>query len=141
MDRRRFLLTSLAGVLAAPLAAGAQPPGKVYRVGFPSYFGCAQSVPPDGAFRQALRSLGYVEGRNVVIECRDAVGQVDRLPDRAADLVNLKVDVVVAEGTPPSLAAKRATSTIPIVILSVADPVNSGLITSLARPGTNVTGV
>ena len=141
MDRRGFLLTLLAGALAWPLAAEAQQAGKVWRIGFLSYFGCGTSLAPSGAFREALRSLGYVEGRNLVIECRDAVGQVDRLPDLAVDLVNLKVDVLVTEATPPSLAAKRATSTIPIVILSVADPVKSGLIASLARPGTNVTGV
>src|SRR5215510_7255808 len=126
---------------ATVLTAGAQQPGRAYRIGFLSYLGCDKSLAPDGAFRQAVRALGYVEGQNLVIECRDAVGRVDRLHDRAIDLVNLKVDVLVAEATPSSLAAKRATATIPIVILSVADPVKSGLITSLARPGNNITGV
>ena len=121
-------------------AADAQQPGKVHRVGFLSYFGCAKALAPDGAFRQTLRSLGYVEGQNIVIECRDAPGKVDRLPDLAVDLVNLKVDALVAEATPATLAAKRATSTIPIVMFFVADPVKSGLVTSLAHPGGNVTG-
>jgi len=126
---------------ATLLAAEAQQPGKVHRIGFLSYFGCEKSLAPGGAFRQGLHTFGYVEGQNLVIECRDAVGRVDRLYDRAMDLVNLKVDVLVAEATPSSLAAKRATATIPIVIFSVADPVKSGLITSLARPGSNITGV
>src|SRR5712692_1293700 len=130
----RTIITVAILLCTAPPGAEAQQQGKVHRIGFLSYFGCAKSLAPDGAFRQALRSLGYVEGRNLVIECRDALGRVDRLPDLAADLVSLKVDVLVAEATPASLAAKRATPTIPIVILSVADPVKSGLITSLARP-------
>ena len=97
---------------ASPLAAEAQQPGKVHRIGFLSYFGCAKSVAPDGAFGQTLRSLGYVQGQNIVIECRDALGRADRLPDRAVELVNLSVDVLVAETIPAALAAKRATSTI-----------------------------
>ena len=111
------------------------------RIGFLSYLGCAKSLAPDGAFRHGLASLGYTEGRNLAIECRDARGQVERLADLAVELVRLKVDVLVTEGTPPSLAAQRATTTIPIVILSVGDPIASGLIATLARPGSNVTGV
>src|SRR5215467_136224 len=122
-------------------AAEAQQPGKVHRIGFLSYFGCAKALAPDSAFRQTLHSLGYVEGENIIIECRDAPGQVDRLADLAVDLVNLRVDVLVAEATPATLAAKRATGTIPIVICVNADPVKSGLITSLAHPGSNITGV
>jgi putative ABC transport system substrate-binding protein len=122
-------------------AAEAQQQGTVHRIGFLSYFGCAKALAPDGAFRQTLRSLGYIEGQNIVIECRDAPGQVDRLPDLAVDLVNLGVDVLVAEATPATLAAKRATATIPIVMCVIADPVKSGLITSLAHPGSNITGV
>jgi putative ABC transport system substrate-binding protein len=125
----------------SPVGAEAQQQGRVYRIGVLSYFGCAKYLAPDGAFRQTLRSLGYVEGRNLVIHCRDAPGQVDRLADLAIDLVSLKVDVLVAEGTPASLAAKRATLTVPIVMVAVADPVKSRLITSLARPGSNITGV
>jgi putative ABC transport system substrate-binding protein len=132
--------TILAFVVSA-LAADAQQPGKVHRIGFLSYFGCAKALAADGAFRQTLRSLGYLEGQNVVIECRDAPGRVDRLAELAVDLVSLKVDVLVTEATPATLAAKRATLTIPIVMCVVADPVKSGLVTSLARPGSNVTGV
>src|SRR5207249_7430501 len=92
-------------------------------------------------FRQGLRDLGYVEGSNVQIEYRDAEGKYDRLPALAADLVALNVDVIVVTNTPAALAAKQATSTIPIVLAFVADPVGSGLITSLARPGGNITGL
>jgi len=94
------------------------------------------------AFRQGLRDLGYVEGRNVVIEYRDAEGKLERLPALAAELVALKVDVIVTGGgTPTALAAKQATRTVPIVFIAVGDPVTSGLVTSLARPGGNVTGL
>ncbi len=92
-------------------------------------------------FRQGLRDLGYVEGRNVVIEFRDADGKLERLPTLAAELVALKVDVVLVGGTIAAIAAKQATSTIPIVFVSAIDPVTDGLVTSLARPGGNVTGL
>lgn len=121
--------------------AQAQRPGAVPRIGFLSYLGCAKSLAREGTFRQGLAALGYIEGRGLAIECRDAPGQVERLVDLAAELVRLKVDVLVTEGTPPSLAASRATTTIPIVFLSVADPIASGLVASLPRPGGNVTGV
>jgi ABC-type uncharacterized transport system substrate-binding protein len=141
MDRRRFLLTSLAGAVAAPLAAYAQPTGKVYRMGY-LYSGSATSSPraPE-AFRAELRELGWVEGRNIVIDYRFAEGRFDRLPDLAAELVRLKVDVIVAWPTPPAVAAKNATGKIPIVMIGVGYPVELGLIASLARPGRNVTGV
>jgi ABC-type uncharacterized transport system substrate-binding protein len=93
------------------------------------------------AFRQGLRDLGYVEGRNVVIEYRDAEGKPERFPAHAAELLALKVDVIVAPGTPAALAAKQATQTLPIVFAAVADAVTSGLVTSLARPGGNLTGL
>lgn len=114
--------------------------GKVYRVGFLSYRGCGASLDANGPFRRGLRQAGYVEGGNLSLECRDAPGRVEQFPDLAVDLVRLKIDVLVAEGTPATLAAKQVTRTIPIVMVGVADPVLSGLVSSLARPGGNVTG-
>ena len=141
MDRRRFLLTSLAGAVAGPLAAGAQQAGKVPRIGFLSLTSPSDRPPLLDAFRQRLRELGWVEGQNIVIDYRYAEGRVDRLPDLAAELVRLKVDVIVSWGTQGVTAAKNATETIPIVMIAVRDPVGTGLIASLARPGGNVTGV
>ncbi len=140
MERRAFIAVIGGGLLAAPLAAGAQQPTKIARIGFLSLH-----VVPNHhlleAFRQGLRDVGYVEGRNVVIEYRDAEGKPERLQALAAELVALKVDVIVTGGgTPPALAAKQATKTIPIVFASAPDPVTDGLVTSLARPGGNVTG-
>jgi putative tryptophan/tyrosine transport system substrate-binding protein len=140
MDRRRFLLTSLAGALAVPSAVGAQQAGKVPRIGYLSP-NLAASPHLAEAFRQGLRDLDYVESRNVVIEYRDAEGNFERLPALAAELVALKVDVIVASGTLAALAAKHATSSIPIVFPTVGDPVTDGLVNSLARPGGNVTGL
>ena len=137
MDRRRFLLTSLAGAVAAPLAAGAQQAGKVYRIGLLSP--TSQGLGVEG-FREGLRALGYVEGRTIVVEHRSAEGRFDRLPELAAELVRIRVDVIVAVVTQAALAAKNATKTIPIVMLAVGDPVGAGLVTSLAQPGGNVTG-
>ncbi len=139
MDRRRFLLTSLAGALAAPLAAETQPADKIARIGYLS-LDLATSANLREAFLQGLRDLGYVEGRNVAIEYRDAEGKPERLPALAAELVALKVDVILAGGTLHALAAKQATRILPIVF-AAAEPVSSGLVTSLARPGGNVTGV
>ncbi len=138
ISRRRFL-SSLAGVLAAPLAAEAQQAAKVARRGFlASNRGAAPHLGE--AFLQGLRDLGYVEGRNLVIEYRYAEGKLERLPALAAELVALKVDVIVAGNQVSALAAKQATKTIPIVFPIAADPVGSRLVTSLARPGGNVTG-
>jgi putative ABC transport system substrate-binding protein len=139
MDRRRFLLTTLAGALAAPLAAGAQPVGKVYRIGVLSP-GTAPPGPLE-ALRQGLRELGYDEGRNLAIEWRFAGVTDERLQDLAEELVRLKVDVIVSINTQASLAAKRVTHTTPIVIARVSDPVRTGLVTSFARPGGNITGL
>jgi len=140
IDRRTFLAGTGAVLLAAPFAAEAQQAAKVPRIG---YLATNLAAVPHlrEAFRQGLRDLGYVEGRNVVIEYREAEGKYDRLPALAAELVALKVDVILAGGTPATLAAKRATRTLPIVFAAVADPVTSGLVTSLARPGGNVTGL
>ena len=140
MDRRRFLLTALVGALAEPFAAEAQQAAQIARIG---WLGINRAASPhlSEAFRQGLRDLGYVEGRNVMIEYRDAEGKLERLPVLAAELVALKVDVIVAGPTPATLAAKQATRTIPIVFASGGDPVTDGLVTSLARPGGNVTGL
>ena len=139
MDRRRFLLTSVAGALAAPLAVEAQAVLR-RRIGV-----LLVLLSPAGneaqAFRQGLREVGYVEGRDVVIEWRSANGDYARLPQLAADLVERKVEVIVADTTPATKAAQRATSTIPIVMAIVADPVGDGLVANLSQPGGNVTGL
>jgi putative ABC transport system substrate-binding protein len=141
MDRRRFLLTLLAGALGPPLAAGAQQQAeKIPRIGY-LVTNQAAALHMQQAFLQGLRDLGYVEGRNLVIEYRNAEGKLERLPALATELVALKVDVIVAGGTPAALAAKQATRTLPIVFPVAVDPVTSGLVTSLARPGGNVTGL
>jgi putative tryptophan/tyrosine transport system substrate-binding protein len=135
-----FSITLALGGLFSPLAAEAQQVAKVPRIG---YLALNLVTAPHvmEAFRQGLCDLGYVEGRNVVIEYRSAEGKLERLPALAADLVALKVDVIVAGGPPQALAAKQAARTIPIVFASAADPVTDGLVTSLARPGGNVTGL
>ena len=140
MNRRTFLSAVTGGLLAAPLAAEAQQADKIARIGFLA-LNIAGAPHLREAFRQGLRDLGYVEGRNVVIEYRDAAGKPERLPALAAELVALKVDVILAVGEPHALAAKQATKTIPIVFTVAADPVASGLVTSLSRPGGNVTGL
>ena len=139
IDRRTFLAGTGVALLAAPFAAEAQQAAKVARIGFLAT-NLAASPHLQEAFRQGLRDLGYVEGRNVVIEYRDAEGKFERLPALAAELVALKVDVIVAPATAGALAAKQATRTLPIVFATASDPVGSGLVTSLARPGGNITG-
>jgi len=142
MDRvqRRDFLIAAGALLAAPIAAGAQQPATVARVGFLA-LDMAGNPRGTDSFRQGLRELGYVEGRNVVIEYRDAERKLERFPVLAAELVALKVDVIVAPSVVASQAAKQATKTIPIVFAGVADPVTDGLVTSIARPGGNVTGL
>ena len=139
--QRRSFLIAVGALLAAPLAAEAQQAAKVARIGYLSP-NLAASPHLRDAFVQGLRDLGYVEGRNLVIEYRDAEGKLERFPALAAELVALKVDVILAEGgTLGPRVAKEATTTIPIVIAAAGDPVGSGLVTSLARPGGNVTGL
>jgi putative ABC transport system substrate-binding protein len=140
MDRRTFIASMIGAALSAPLAAQAQQVGKVPRIGF-LFYGSPGSSPELDAFRQGLRELGYIEGQNIAIEYRFASGRVERLPELAAELVRLKVDVIVTPTTPASQAAKQATGTIPIVFAGVADAVGAGLITNFARPGGNVTGL
>ena len=139
--RRREFITLLSGAAAAwPLAARAQQAGKVYRIGFlwdsPDAFLDALE-----AFRQGLSDLGYVEGRNIAIEYRWAEGKPERMRELAEELVRLKVDVIVAPSSIYTEAAKRATSTIPIIFVSHADPLGSRHVASLARPGGNITGL
>ena len=135
MRRREFI--ALFGAAAWPLGAGAQQAEKVYKLGFLSAGSPNPSVLAD---LDALPELGYVEGKNLIVERRFAEDRLDRLPRLAAELVSLKVDVIWTVGTLAPLAAKRATSTIPIVMIAAGDPVGSGLVASLARPGGNVTG-
>jgi putative ABC transport system substrate-binding protein len=138
--RRAFIGTLAGGLLAAPLAVEAQQAAKVARIGYMSP-NLADWPHTHEAFRQGLRDLGYVEGRNLVIEYRDAEGKLERLPALAAELVALKVDVIVAPNTVAALAAKQVTRTLPVVFAVATDPVASGLVASLARPGGNVTGL
>ena len=143
MDRRRFLLTSVAGAFAAPLAAGAQQVTKIPRIGYLAPYKAQDptSIRYRDAFRQGLRELGYIENQNIVIEYRNAGDQADRLPVLAADLVSLKVDIIVTAGTQAARAAQQASRTIPIVMASASDPVRTGLVATLARPGANITGL
>ena len=142
MDRRSFLVGSF-GLLAAPLATDAQPAAKVPRIGFLSPSSSSDPRIPVrlGAFREGLRELGYVEGQNILIESRWAEGRYDRLPGLAAELVNLRVDIIVTWSLPAIQAAKEATATIPIVMAGSLDPVATDVVASLARPGGNITGL
>jgi putative tryptophan/tyrosine transport system substrate-binding protein len=136
MKRREFI--ALAGsAIAWPLAARAQQPEKVFRI---ARFSAGLATPElRSAFVDALRELGWIEGKSIVLEERHAENRLERLPELAAELVRLNVDVIVAAGTLAPLAAKQATTTIPIVLASAGDPVGSGLVASLARPGGNIT--
>jgi putative ABC transport system substrate-binding protein len=127
-------------LLALPVPAWAQQAGKIFRIGFLDQSTASGSAVLVKTFRQELSKLGWIEGKNITIEYRFAEGKSERLPELAADLVRLKVDLIVVSGPPPALAAKKATTTIPIVMVSVGDPVAAGLVASLARPGGNVTG-
>ena len=142
MDRRAFVAFLGAGVLARPRAATAQQAERVHRIGILGNVPLSDvgSARLWGGFTQGLRDLGYVDGRNTVIEYLSSDGHYERLPAQAADLVRLNVDVIVAPAAQNVLAAKRVTQTIPIVMVSVGDPVGNGLVASLARPGGNVTG-
>ncbi len=137
----RGLVVLLAfGLLIVPLAADAQPPAKAHRIGLLGAASPSAYASHVEAFRQGLRDLGYVEGKNFSIEYRWAEGNYDRLPDLVTDLVRLKVDVILTHGTPGTLAAKRATATIPIVMAVSGDAVATGIVASIARPGGNITG-
>ena len=140
IDRRKILLALGAAALVSPLSLLAQPANKVWRIGF---LGSATSqgyTRPIDALRAGLRDLGYVEGKNIVIEYRWAEGKFERLPGLAAELVKMNVDIIVTHATPGTLAAKQATTTIPIVMAAIGDAVAVGAVASLARPGGNITG-
>jgi len=133
------IVALVVAVISAPPTAEAQPGGRIHKIGFLAFATCPTPPYTDDRFRQALRDLGYVEGRNIVIECRS--GQPDRLVDLATELVQSRLDVLVAQGTPSAVAAQRATTTTPIVVFFVADAEATRLVASLARPGGNITGV
>ena len=140
--RKNVIALALSAMLfALCVSAEAQQTGKIFRIGYLDPSTASGSAVLVDAFRQELSKLGWIEGKNFTIEYRFAEQKPERLPELAADLVRLKVDLIVASGTPSSLAAKSATTTIPIVMAQAGDPVGSGLVASLARPGGNVTGL
>ena len=141
VTRRRVLLMSLAGAVARPLAAHAQQARRLPTIGLMGSGTAAAQKPWTAAFVQRLHELGWSEGRTVAIEYRWAEGRSERFAEIAAEFVRLKVDVIVTHNTPPTVAAKKATTEIPVVFATAGDPVGSGIVTSLARPGGNVTGL
>ncbi len=143
MNRRAFIALSVGGVLAVPVMTGAQPAGRVYRIGAlsagTSWVEGSQFLE---ALRQGLRSVGYVEGRNLVLERRNAEGRYDRLPELIADLIRLKVDLIYGLGPPGVQAALQAGTTIPLVVVDLeSDPIEKGFVASLSRPGGHITGL
>ena len=141
IDRRTFLTALIVSLVTAPLAVEAQPAAKLWRVGYLSSSSAERERARVAAFQQALQELGYLEGKSIVIEQRYAGGEFERLPELAAELARLKVDVFVVAGAPAAHAAKKASSVIPSVMTGVADPVGMGLVASLARPGGSITGL
>jgi ABC-type uncharacterized transport system substrate-binding protein len=140
--KKKITVTTLCAMfLALCSPADAQQSGKIFRIGFLENSTASVSAVRLEAFWQEIRKLGWIEGKNITIESRFAEGKNDRLPELAAELVRLKVDLIVATGTPATLASKSATTTIPIVFTNAADPVGAGMVASLARPGGNVTGL
>jgi putative tryptophan/tyrosine transport system substrate-binding protein len=141
MKKKITVVTLCAILLTLSLSAEAQEPAKVPRIGYLTAASPSANAARTEAFRQGLRELGYIEGKNIVIEWRYAEGQFDRLPALAAELVSLKVDIIVSGGPQSTRPAKEATPTIPIVMAQDADPVGNGYVASLARPGSNITGL
>ena len=139
MNRRAFITGITGGLLAAPLAAEGQQAGKVHRIGVIGEF--SPTHPVVAAFRQGLRELGYTEGQSILVEYRHAHGALDLVPNFVAELIRLKVDLLVVGGTVSAQLAKAQTTTVPIVFATSGDPVGSGLVASLARPGGNATGL
>jgi putative ABC transport system substrate-binding protein len=140
MQRREFI-TLLGGAVALPFAAQAQQAAKIPRIAFMGNSTAAMEANLIKPFRDGLRELGYEEGRNLIIEFRWAEGKYDRFPALIAELLTAKVDLIVTAGTPATLAVKKATSTVPLVFIAVGDPVGTGVVPSLARPGGNLTGL
>ena len=144
MKRRESIIAIVALCAAAgPIASFAQRQGKVWRVGFlsPRHRSDSNLSQSTDAFLKGMRDLGYVEGKNLVVEWRFADGNAERLPGMAAELVQLRLDVIVADASPAIRAAQKATTTIPIVMATTGDPEGSGFVKSLARPGGNITGL
>ncbi len=139
INRRRFVGGAAGGLLTAPLAARALQVGKVYRIGILETIPVAQNAANLDGLRKGLRELGYVEGRNLILEYRSADGHAERFPDLVSELVRLNVDLVVTRGTPAAMAAKSATGTIPVIMATMGDP--SAIVAGFARPGGNITGV
>ena len=139
--RRRQFLIAAGALLSAPLSAGAQPAAKVYRIGMLETRSTILNAANIDAFRQGMRELGYKEGQNLEIVYRSSDGYDERFPDLVSELIRLKVDLILTRGTPAALAARSASRTIPVVMAASGDPVASGLVASLARPGGNVTGL
>src|SRR5687768_3907584 len=138
--RRREFVTGLGCAVAAwPLAARAQQAEKIYRIGILEPIPAAQNLANLEALRKGLQDLGYVEGRNLVIEYRSADGRAERFPELVSELIGLNVDLIVTRGTPAARAAKNATETIPVIMATMGDP--SAIVTSFAHPGGNITGV
>ena len=141
IKRRKFFTLFGGAVLAWPLAVRAQPMAKVWHVGMLETTAATLNATNLDAFKQALRQLGYIEGQNLIVEYRSGDGHIERFPQLAAELVRLNVDIIITRGTPAALAAKKATATIPIVMAAIGEPVETGMVASLARPGGNVTGL
>ncbi len=141
--RRKIVIALGASALVSPLSSFAQQQGKVWRVGFLAqrHVDLVDADPTYGPFTQGMRELGYVVGKNLVIEWRSAEGKSERLPELAAELARLKLDVLLTRGTPTAQAAQKATTSIPIVMIGVGDPVGDGIVKRLARPGGNITGM
>ena len=139
VDRRTFIGGVASALLAAPLAAHAQQAGKVYRIGILEPIPATQNAANLDALRKGLRDLGYIEGRNLIIEYRSADGRAERFPDLASELVRLKVDLIVTRGTPAAKAVKGATGTIPVVMAAMGEPL--AVVATLAHPGGNITGL
>jgi putative tryptophan/tyrosine transport system substrate-binding protein len=139
MERRKFVTLLVAAAMLSRVARAQTPAAKIWRLGI-----LQPDAPPDplvNALQERLKELGYSEGNNIVYEYRWAEGKLDRLPELARELVDLKVDVIVTLSTPAAIAAQKATQTIPVVFTGVGDPVGAGIVSSLNRPGANITGI